>query len=152
MTNPGASGGKIFRPSAARLFLFLVGLELPLFVCIMLARYGTSLHWRELLLGAALIVPLAIIFAGVASSMLPWRLTPEGIHAHNAWGLPRFIRWRDIQSARKFNFLILPWLRLYPSDGSTVVWLIMFPAAPAQFKLEIQRLAPPGNPILNHLE
>jgi hypothetical protein len=152
MTTPGASGGKLFRPSAGRLFLFLVGLELPLFVCIILARDGASFHWRELFLGAGLIVPLAIIFAGVASLLLPSRLTAEGIHAHSAWGFPQFIRWRDIQSARKFNFLILPWLRLYSSDGSTVVWLILFQAAPAQFKLEIQKLAPPGNPILSHLE
>ncbi len=94
----------------------------------------------------------SIIVAGIMSLLFPVRLTAEGIHAHSVWGFPRFIRWQDIQSARKFNFFILPWLRLYPSDGSTVIWLILFPSGPARFKLEIQKLAPPGNPSLSHLK
>jgi hypothetical protein len=152
MTNPGKSGGKVFRPSAARLFLFYLAVGLPFLVCIFVIRYGTSFKWSDLLLGAAFVVPLAVIFAGVVSALLPVRLTTEGVHAHSAWGLPRFIRWQDIHCVREFRLPILPWLRLYSADGSTAVWLIMFPASPALFKLEVQKLAPPANPILSYLE
>ncbi|HXD00407.1 MAG TPA: hypothetical protein VN048_13780 [Verrucomicrobiae bacterium] len=152
MTNRGTSSGEVFRPSAARLFLFYVMLGLPFLVCFSFIRYGTAFRWSDLLLGAAFIVPLAIIFAGIVSLLLPVRLTAKGVHAHSAWGLPRFISWQDIQSIRKFSLPVLPWLRLYPADGSTVVWLIMFQSYPAKFKLEIQKFAPPGNPILSHLD
>jgi hypothetical protein len=152
MTNSGASGGRIFRPSAFRMFLFFVVLSLPLFLGTVLIRYGTGFQWRALLFGAGSIVPTSIIVAGIMHLLFPVRVTTAGIHSHSAWGLPCFIRWQDIKSARIFNLPILPWLRLYPSDGSTVVWLIMFPSTPTQYKLEIQKLAPPGNPILNHFE
>jgi hypothetical protein len=172
MTNPGKSGGEVFRPSATRLFLFYVVLGLPILACIFLLRdcfharwldlmFGGSptdqpdnfrSRWGDLLLGAAFLVPLGVIFAGIVSLLLPVRLTAEGVHAHSVWGLPRFIRWREIQSIREFRLPILPWLRLYPADGSTAVWLIMFQSFPAKFKLEIQKLAPPGNPILSHLD
>jgi hypothetical protein len=152
MTNCGTSSGEVFRPSAARLFLFYVVVSLPFLVCFSFIRYGTAFHWPDLLLGAAFVVPLAVIFAGIVSLFLAVRLTPEGVHAHSAWNLPCFIRWQDIQSVRKFNLPILHWLRLYPADGSTVVWLIMFQSYPAKFKLELQKLAPPGNPILSHLD
>lgn len=151
MAIPAKPGGKLFRPSAFRLFLFLVSFELPLFVVIVLIRFGGRVQLPELLLGAGLIIPLAIILAGFTSFLLPARLSAEGIQAHSAWGFPAFIRWQDIKSARKFNFPFLPWLRLYPANGSTVVWLILFQSSPAQFKLEIENLAPPGNPILTHL-
>jgi hypothetical protein len=152
MTNGGTSSGGVFRPSAARLFLFYVMLGLSFLVCFSFIRYSTAFQWSDLLLGAAFIVPLAVIFAGIVSLLLPVRLTAEGIHAHSAWGLPRFIRWQEIQSVRKFSLPILPWLRLYSADGSSAVWLIMFQSHPAKFKLELRKLAPPANPILSHLD
>jgi hypothetical protein len=152
MTNPGKSGGEVFRPSATRLFLFYVVLGLPLFVCIEVVREGTGLDWRAMEFGAGSIVPSSIIVAGIISLLFPVRLTTEGVHAHSIWGLHRFIRWQDIQTVRKFNMPVLPWLRLYSADGSAAVWLSMFPSYPAKFKLEIQKLAPPGNPILSHLD
>jgi hypothetical protein len=171
MTNFGASGGKVFRPSATRLFLFYVLLGLPLLVCILLfqSRFAIDwsrffsgrsflvnsnigFRWSDLLVGGGFVFPLAIIFSGIVSLFLPVRLTAEGIHAHSTWGLPRFIRWRDIKSVRKFSLPILTWLRLYDADGSSAVWLIMFQSAPAQFKQEIEKLAPPASPILNHLD
>lgn len=152
MTKRGASSGEVFRPSAARLFLFYVALGLPFLVCFSFIMHGPAVQWLNLLLGAAFVVPLAVIFAGIVSLLLPVRLTSEGVQAHSAWGLPRFIRWQDIQSVRKFSLPILPWLRLYSADGSSAVWLIMFQSSPAKFKLEIQKLAPPGNPILSHLD
>jgi hypothetical protein len=152
MTNRGTSSGEVFRPSAARLFLFYVMLGLPFLVCFSFILHGPAFPWSDLLLGAAFIVPLAVIFSGIVSLLLPVRLTAKGVHAHSAWGLSRFIRWQDIQSVRRFSLPILPWLRLYSADGSSAVWLIMFQASPAKFRLEILKLAPPGNPILSHLD
>jgi hypothetical protein len=153
MTNRGTPSGEVFRPSAARLFIFFyVVVSLPCLVCFSFIRYGAAFQWQELLLGAAFIVPLALLSAGIVSLFLPVRLTAEGIHAHSAWNLPRFIRWQDIKSVRKFNLPILRWLLLYSANGSSAVWLIMFQSSPAKFKLELQKLAPPGNPILSHLD
>jgi hypothetical protein len=152
MTSFGASGGKVFRPSASRLFLFYVLLGLPLVVCTIVIRHGTDLNFRALLICAASMIPFSIIAATVLSVLFPVRLTADGIHAHSAWGWRRFIRWQDIKTVRKFNLPILPWLRLYDADGSSPVWLSMFPSSPDLFKLEIQKLAPPANPILNHLD
>lgn len=153
MTSPGPSGSTVFRPSAARLFVFYAVLGFST-VCIAIGFIGhRSGSWgSQILMCAGMILPFSIIAAGIFSFFFPIKLTAEGIHAHSVWGLPCFIRWQDIKSARKFNLFILPWLRLYPADGSTVIWLALFQSAPAQFKLEIQRLAPPGSPILSHFE
>jgi hypothetical protein len=152
MTNGGTSSDEVFRPSAARLFLFYVMLSLPFFICVSVLWKGTSLNWTAMLVGAGSIIPSSIIAAGIMNQLFPVRLTTVGIHAHSIWGLPRFIRWQDIRSVRKFNLPFLPWLRLYSADGSATVWLSMFPSSPAKFKLELQKLAPPGNPILSHLD
>jgi hypothetical protein len=152
MTNFGASGGKVFRPSATRLFLFYVAVCLPLSVCVIVIRHPANINFKALLLAAASIIPLSIIIGSVLSLLFPVRLTAEGVHAHSVWGFPRFIRWQDIKTVRKFSLPILPWLRLYPADGSSPVWLSMFPASPDQFKLEVQKLAPPASPIRGHFE
>ncbi len=151
MSNPGTSVGKLFRPSAIRLFLFYVALGLPFLVCFSLIRDGAAFRLSDLMLGVGFILPVAIIVAGIFTFLYPVRIAPDGIHAHNAWGLPRFIRWQDIKTVRKFNLPMLPWLRLYDTDGSPAVWLAMFQASPTQFKMELERLAPPANPILSHL-
>ena len=152
MTNGGTSTGEVFRPSAARLFLFYVLLSLPFFICVSVIWKGASLNWTAMLVGAGSIIPSSIIAGGIMNQLFPVRLTTAGIHAHSIWGLPRFIRWQDIQSVRKFNLPFLPWLRLYSTDGSATVWLSMFPSSPAKFKLELQKLAPPGNPVLSELD
>jgi hypothetical protein len=143
MTNPGNSGGKLFRPSAIRLFLFYVALGLLFLVCFSFIREREAFRLSDLMLGAGFLLPVAIIVAGIFSFLFPIRLAPDGIHA---------IRWQDIKTVRKFSLPLLPWLRLYDADGSSAVWLAMFQSAPAQFKLELERLAPPASPILSHLK
>lgn len=97
-------------------------------------------------------VPTSIISAGLLSLFFPVRLTSEGIHAQSIWGLPRFIRWQDIQQARRFTFFNLRWLRLYSRADKSVTWVALFQSPSGAFSQEIHKLAPSDSPVLAHFK
>ena len=152
MSAAATSDGKQFRAAAAPLFIFLVGLGIPLFLATVFFKYGSRLDWRSVAVGAAAMVPAAVILSGLMCLLFPVRLSPAGVHAQSIWGLPSFVRWPDIKEAREFKLFNLRWLRLYSSAGSTVTWVALFQSHPGEFKLEIAKLAPPESPVLVHLK
>src|SRR5260370_30317602 len=113
MSVPATSDGKQFRAAAAPLFLFLVALGIPLFIATVMLKYGSRVEWRSVALGAAFMVPAAVILSGLMCLLFPVRLSPAGIRAQSIWGLPSFVRWPDIKEAREFKLFHLRWLRLY---------------------------------------
>ena len=143
---------KTFRMAAPRMFVFLAGVGYPGFVIAMLAKYGLRIDWQPFLLGAACLIPTTVILAGAVSALFPISLTAEGIYAQSSWGLPSFVRWQDIEAARHFTLLNLRWLRIYSRADKTVTWLPMFQSPELEFKLDMERLAPPDSPVLEHLE
>jgi len=144
---------KTFRLAAPRVFIFLAAIGYPAYAASMLFRFGTRMDWKWFLLGAAALLPTSIFLAGAVSLLFPpVRLTAEGIHAQSAWGLPSFVRWQDIAAVRTFDFLNLRWLRIFSKVDRGVTWLPVFQSPSAEFKQEMDRLAPPGNPIREHLQ
>jgi hypothetical protein len=81
----------------------------------------------------------------------PVALCSEGLYGHSVWGVRRFIRWQDVAAVNRFRIINLRWLRIYSRVDKEVVWLAMFQSRPIEFHDEIRRLAPKGNPLLNHL-
>ena len=152
MSAAATSDGKQFRASAAPLFLFLVGLGIPLFLATVFFKYGSRLDWRSVAVGAGAMVPSAVILSVLMCLLFPVRLSREGIKAQSIWGLPSFVRWQDIRQAREFKVFNLRWLRLYSSTGSTVTWVALFQSHPGEFKLELLKLAPPESPVQAHLK
>jgi len=152
MSASATSDGKQFRAAAAPLFISIVGLDMPLYFGIALLKYGPHVHWKPVLIGAASIVPAAVIGAGLMCLFFSVRLSPAGIRAQSVWGWPSFIRWPDIKEAREFKFFSLRWLRLYSSAGSTVTWVALFQSHPGEFKLELVKLAPPESPVFAHIK
>ena len=152
MSASATSDGKQFRAAAAPLFLFLVGLGIPLFIGTVMLKYGSRLDWRSVAVGAAFMVPASVILSGLMCLLFPVRLSPAGIKAQSIWGLPSFVRWPDIKEARQFKLFNLRWLRLYSSAGPTVTWVALFQSHPGEFKLEIVKLAPPESPVLVHIK
>ncbi len=152
MSSFASANGKVFRAAAPRLFIFLAGVGYPAFVGIVLLKYGLHVDWRSFLIGAAMMVPTSIILAGAASLLIPARLTTEGIHAQSVWGTPSYVRWRDIKAARTFTLLNLRWMRIFSNSDDRVTWLAMFQSPAAEFRNELERLAPPGSPVLEQLD
>lgn len=152
MSGPPKTEGKVFRPSAGRLFICFVGLGVPIYAALIAWRHGSQIPWKPFFTGMASFVPTSIIGAGLVKLAYPVRLTTDGIHSQSIWGLPCFMRWQDIKTARRFRFFNLPWLRIYPKEKGTVMWMPLFQSARDQFKQEMQRLAPPDSPVLGQLE
>jgi hypothetical protein len=151
MLGSGKTDGQLFRVAAAPLFIFLLGIGLPLYFAITVFKFGAHFQLKALLIGAGSMIPAAIIVAGLMSMLFPVRLSTQGIAAQSIWGFSSFIRWQEIKQARQFRFFNLRWLRLFSTTGS-VTWVAMFPAHPGAFRLEIEKLAPPENPVLTHFK
>jgi hypothetical protein len=92
------------------------------------------------------------VYSWVISLFITVRLTQGGIHGHSFWAIRRMIRWEEIKAAKPFRFLNIRFLRLYPLDGKTPIWMPLFLAKPDEFEQEVRRVAPAGNPILEHLQ
>jgi hypothetical protein len=146
------SEGKKFRLAAGPLFVFMFGLGMPLYISIVLFRYGTHMSWQPVLLGVAFMVPASVILSGLMTFMFPVKLSAGGIHTHNIWGVPCYIRWEDIKDARVFSLFNLRWLRLYPGSGGTVGWLALFQSPALAFKEEMLKLAPEGSPVRKYMK
>ncbi len=153
MSELSRTKGREFRLAAPRVFTFLAAVGYPAYVGSMLFRFGTRMDWKVFLLGAAALFPVSIFLAGGVSLLFPpVRLTAEGIHAQNAWGVASFVRWQDIAAVRTFDFLNLRWLRIFSNEDRAVTWLAVFQSPSAEFKQEIDRLAPADSPIRKYLD
>ena len=152
MSDFATAKGRVFRAAAPRLFIFLAGVSYPAFVGVVLFKYGFHVDWKSFLLGAAMMIPTSIILAGAASLLIPARLTDDGIHGQSVWGTPSYVRWRDIRAARSFTLLNLRWVRIFSQADDHVTWLALFQSPAAEFRNELERLAPPGSPVLEHLD
>jgi hypothetical protein len=152
MAELARADAKEFRMAAPRIFIFLVGVIGPCYVGATLLKYGFRLDWLAFLLGAGAMVPMAIILAGLASMCFPVRLTAEGIHAQSVWGTASFVRWQDITTVHSVTLLNLRWLRIRSKTDRAVTWLALFQSPSAEFRHELERLAPPNSPVLGFLE
>jgi hypothetical protein len=106
--------------------------------------------YRELIEGVTLI---ASSFAGswLLSRCCPSAYSADGIYGHSFWGFRRFVRWQNVTKTRTFPMLNLPWLRVFDADGK-VLWLPLFQRNRKDFREEIQKFAPPDNPVLKFME
>jgi len=139
-----------FRAAIIPLFAFLLIVALPGLFCVVLALDGLKFD-RHALTGASVVVlVLSAVMAGLLSLFYPASFSSDGIYGHSFWGIRRFILWRDITDAKTFRLLNLPWLRIYTADNR-VTWLALFQSCRTEFQQEIQKLAPIGSPVLNHL-
>jgi hypothetical protein len=112
-----------------------------------------GLHFDpQALAGASVSVPVSsLIGAWMLSIFYPASFSVDGIYGHSFWGRRRFARWQDIAAARTFSLLNLRWLRIYTIGDGKVTWLALFQSDKVEFRREIQRLAPAGSPVLNHM-
>jgi hypothetical protein len=139
-----------FRAAVIPLLVFLLMVALPGLFCVVLVVDGLKFD-RHALAGASVFVPvLSAVMAWLLSALYPASFSADGIYGHSFWGIRRYIHWRDIADARTFRLLNLAWLRIYTVDNR-VTWLALFQSDKAKFRQEVQRLAPAGSPVLNHI-
>jgi hypothetical protein len=159
MADPIPPAAKRFRPSFfwMTIWFFLVGVigGCVFSSCLIFATTGFHVNWRaywQAELGGALFAAgCSFIFAAVFYWFFPAWLSVNGIFAHSAMGKRLFVGWQNIEKARTFTVLYLPWLRIYSSTSKKVAWLPLFQSCPAEFKNEIRKLAPPDSPVLKAL-
>ncbi|HXI85565.1 MAG TPA: hypothetical protein VNL17_15900 [Verrucomicrobiae bacterium] len=159
MTASPPTEGKQFRSSVLSMFIFMLALGLPVTFCLLLAIYsgipvpvtlGLILHILTFIGGALPI--FLLIGAWMLSTFCPTTIFTDGVTTQSFMGDERFVRWQDIGRARTLRFLNLKWILVYPAGESKALQVPLFQPRKAEFIQEIQRLAPPGNPILNQLQ
>ncbi len=158
MTTSPPTEGKQFRSSVISMFIFMLVLGLPVTFCLLLAIYsginvpvtlGLILHILTFIGGALPI--FLLIGAWMSSTFCPTTIFADGVTTQSFMGDERFVRWQDIARARTLRFLNLKWILVYPAGENKAMQVPLFQPRKTEFIQEIQRFAPPGNPILNHL-
>jgi len=162
MTTSPPTESKQFRSSVLSLFIFIVALSAPVVFCTAVSLCSYATHGirvsgvldRILALFAGMFAfhaILALLGACLLSRFCPTTISVDGVTTQSFTGGRRFVRWQDITKARTFRFLNLKWILVYPVGQSKALQLPLFQPRKAEFRQEIQRFAPPANPILNHL-
>jgi hypothetical protein len=166
MTTPPPTEGKQFRSSVPSLFIFILpvsfAMSLPVAFCTAVAIHSqmpqdtaVPITPGRILFAMALIGPiypiLSLIGACLLSRFCPTTISADGVTTQSFTGGRRFVRWQDITTAKTLRALNLKWILVYPAGESKALQVPLFQPRKAEFLQEIQRFAPPGNPILNHL-
>ncbi len=138
------------RAASKPLTLFLLIVALPGLFCVVLILDGLRFDPFALIIASVFVLVISPLMALLMSHYYSASFSSEGIYGHSFWGLRRFVYWRDVVDVRRFRLLNLPWLRVYTTD-SRVTWVALFQADKTEFRREIERLAPTGHPVLNHL-
>jgi hypothetical protein len=144
------SNAKRFRPAILPSAAFLLLVALSGLFCIVLILDGLKFDRHALLIAVIFVTICSLAGALFLSFFSTAGFSSDGVYGHSFWGVRRFASWRDIEDARPFRLLNLPWLRVYTVD-KRVTWLALFQSREPEFRQEIQRLAPVSSPILNHL-
>ena len=139
-----------FRAATTPLFVFLLIVALPGLFCLVLVLDGLKFDRHALAAASVFVVVFSAMMAWLLSILYPASFSADGIYGHSFWGIRRFIQWRDIADAKTCRLLNLLWLRIYTTDNR-VTWLALFQSHKPEFQQEIQRLAPTGSSVLNHL-
>ena len=145
------SGCRKFRVAVKPLFTLILGFGLPGLFCAILLIDGLNFDRIALAVASAAAIPIALVAAWSLSFLFPDALSPEGVYGHSFWGRRNFVRWQDITAVRSLRILNLRWLRVYSTIESKTTWLGLFQARRVEFRQEVQRLAPPGSPVLTCL-
>ena len=167
MTTPPPIESKQFRSSVPNLFIFILVMSfvmsLPVAFCTAVAmgsqappETGAPLTPARILFALAFVAPiypiLSLIGACLLSRFCPTTISADGVTTQSFTGGRRFVRWQDITTAKTLRVLNLKWILVYAVNESKAIQVPLFQPRKAEFIQEIQRLAPRGNPILNHLQ
>jgi hypothetical protein len=130
------------------IFLFVSSMTFSL--CAISLQYGWHIDGRALAFTTGAVLMFSFAYSWLMARLFPIGFSADGIYGHSFWGRRRFVSWQEIATARPRRLGNLRWLRVYAIDGK-VTWVALFQSRDTEFQQEIRRLAPPGNPVLNHL-
>lgn len=132
-----------FWPFFARIGLGSLALALPGVMLISGFRVtlgGLFLFGLADVVGSALYTALMVHVERVV-------LGPEGVRGTDLWGHSRLLGWSEVSHVRRFNFLGLKWLRVFPRTGRWPVWISLTLCKPDAFVDAVKELAPVDNPV-----
>jgi hypothetical protein len=145
------AGCKKFHAAITPMAVLICVTALIIVICtdIDLKTYSFNFYRELLAVGAGIATSFAC--SGLFSLLYPAAFSADGIYGHSFWGFRRFFRWQNVAKTRTFSIFNLPWLRVFDADGR-VLWLPLFQRNRKDFREEIQKFVPPGNPVLKFLE
>jgi hypothetical protein len=153
--NPKSSGlinGTVYYLDFHTLFWFLWPASFLLFMIFVIHDEGLSFNRFAIPFGLIVGMPVAWGMTWILRKVYFDVITPEGIEGHSFWGTRSFIRWRDIQEVRTFQFARFKYLRLYAGGDRRVTWIGLFHQRTKDFCQEIQRHAPAESPLRKFVE
>jgi hypothetical protein len=157
---PIPSDAKRFRMALVPItvFIFISGLVLgyALALSTILLKEKSGSDWHELFNYTPIVIPFLMIYAfaiALAISLIyPCCVAVTGIYGHSFWGLRSYLGWSDISAAKKTRLGNLVFLKLCNKAGRAVIWLPLFLSRRVEFQEAIRKFAPPGHPVLSHLD
>jgi hypothetical protein len=163
MPPPPSTETKVFNSSVPNLFIFIVVAGAPALFCMAVAissqttrEISIPFGWDRILSAFMGMIIFHAIFsligAWALSTFCPTTFSADGVATQSFTRGRRFVRWQDIIRARTLRLLNLQWLLVYPAGSKKALQLPLFQPRIIEFKQDIRRLAPPGNPILNYVQ
>ncbi len=163
MTTSPPAEKKVFNSSVLSLFIFLVVAGAAALFCVAVAissqitrEMSIPFSWDRILSAFMGMIIFHAIFsligAWVLSTFCPTTFSADGVATRSLTRGRRFVLWQDITRARTLRLLNLKWLLVYPAGSKKALQLPFFQPRITEFKQDIRRFAPPGNPVLNYVQ
>ena len=116
------------------------------FLLILIAIRDRHFDLRALAFTAGVALGLSILYSWILSGIfhrvfIRWDLRPIPFGVGDVSFAGRIFR-----RSGRFRLFNLRWLRVYSTNGK-VTWLALFQSHGPEFRQEIRRLGPPGNPV-----
>jgi hypothetical protein len=143
---PAAVNPRVFRMDHRLFRAIAFWLDFP--ILLVFIAYLDGLHdWPAVLVFALLLYLLIDVLCRLFVRLFPVKVTDRGIYGYSFWSLPRFLEWGEIATVRPWRVVRLDFLRLYPANRRSPIWLPLFLAHPVLFREEVWALAPPDSPL-----
>lgn len=138
------------------IFIFVGAIVLGLVLgLVIVTKHHYALNWviapKVVLLSIPLLLLYALVFTMAVSFLFPSFICASGIYGHSFLGGRQHLGWAGIVQVKRVRVANLVYLRLYDKEGRAVMWLPLFQSPRAAFRNEIRKFAPPGHPILSHV-
>lgn len=108
---------------------------------------GLSISLLGLAFGLGCGALWALGFQFLLSRLSYVEVQPDGVGGSTFWGRRGFMKWDQIRSARRYDFLAMGLVHVRASGGSPSLWLPTYVARQQALVQDLRKLAPTGSPL-----
>jgi len=149
-------GSLIFRCSFSRFYVTtnLIGIAWSLPVTIPFMLPTRSMNHFLAALGVPVVSALIVgmLFSIIVIELYPVIVNEKELSSTNAWGKKARVKWSEISSVKRINFLTLHYLKISTFQKKNAFWLPLYLSDIEGFRVAVAEFAAPENPLRVALE